>query len=493
MTMKNILSTVAIALVTSILTFAGAKRFIYNDIPLQSADPINIKQTSDTDGSAGAVGGYVNLEDAAERSVKSVVHINVKTNAQVVESRGDDFFSQFFGNQRQYIPPQAGSGSGVIISADGFIVTNNHVVNNASEVTVTLNDKRTVTAKVIGTDPNTDLALIKIEESNLPFLNYANSDNVRLGEWVLAVGYPLQLESTVTAGIISAKSRRLGINDQKNTTGTTSVESFIQTDAAVNPGNSGGALVNAKGDLIGINSAIASPTGSYAGYSYAIPANLVKKVVADLKKYGNVQRGYLGIVPLEAKDASDEQLSAYSIDKVDGVFVLQVSPDGGAQKAGLKMGDFITAINDVPVKTFPEMQGQLGNYKPGDKVKINYLRNSKPNTTIVELKNLNNNTEIVKNNYWNNLGASYRALSKAECAQVGIPAGVLVTNISNGLIAQQSEMAPKYIITSANNKPVRNEAELKAIVSALNAGDKLELLGVYPGYRGQYDYTITMK
>jgi serine protease Do len=493
MTIKNILTTVGIAIITSILTFAGAKRFIYNDIPLPSAETNNFKHTSNTEGSAGTVGGYVNLEDAAERSVKSVVNINVKTNAQVVESRGDDFFSQFFGNQRQYIPPQAGSGSGVIISSDGYIVTNNHVVNNASELTVTLNDKRTVIAKVIGTDPNTDLSLIKIEETNLPFLNYANSDNVRLGEWVLAVGYPLQLESTVTAGIVSAKSRRLGINEQKNQTGSSSVESFIQTDAAVNPGNSGGALVNAKGDLIGINSAIASPTGSYAGYSYAIPSNLVKKVVADLKKYGNVQRGYLGIVPLDVKTASKEQIKTYSIDKIDGVFVLQVSPGGGAEKGGIQKGDFITAINDVGVKNFPEMQGQIGNYKPGDKIKINYQRNNKIYTTVVELKNASNNTDIVKNNFWNNLGGTYRALTKAECTQVGIPAGLLVTSTGNGLIAQQTEMAPKYIITSANNKPVRSEEEFQKIVSSLSSGDKLELVGVYPGYRGQYDYTITMR
>ncbi len=491
--MKNIFGTIGIAAVTSILTFAGAKRYIYNDTPLPAPSNNSIvKQAAYNPGSAGNKGGYINLEDAAENSVKSVVHINVKTAAQVVETNGNDFFSQFFGNQRQYIPPQAGSGSGVIISADGYVVTNNHVVNNANEVTVTLNDRRIVEAKVIGTDHSTDLALLKINETNLPYLKYANSDEVRLGEWVLAVGYPLQLESTVTAGIVSAKSRRLGINEQNNMGGS-SIESFIQTDAAVNPGNSGGALVNANGDLIGINSAIASPTGSYAGYSYAIPSNLVKKVITDLQKYGNVQRAYLGIVPLLLKDATPEQISAYKLDKIDGIYIYQVSPGGAAEKAGIKKGDFITAINNVNIKNFPELQGQLGNYKPGDKINLNYLRDGKTITTSATLKNASNTTDIVKFAFWEKLGASYRTLNRSELQQLEIDGGLLVSNVGKGLIAQQTKMAKQYVIISANGRNIRTEQDLKAIVQKLNSGDVLELSGLYPGYRGQYDYSITMR
>ena len=280
--MKSIFGTVLIAMITSVATIVFATKYTNPSANiLGTAQPINATPLPSNNlqaGNAASDEGYTNLESAAEISSKAVVHIKTEMKARNVQYRspfGDDFFDQFFGGGNRFFqqPPQQGSGSGVIISSDGYIVTNNHVVDAADEVTVILNNKKSLKAKVIGKDASTDLAVIKVDEPNLPYLNYGNSDDVKLGQWVLAVGYPLTLETTVTAGIVSAKYRNIGIN--KNSSGSAAIESFIQTDAAVNPGNSGGALVNANGELVGINSAIASPTGSYAGYSFDIPSNIV--------------------------------------------------------------------------------------------------------------------------------------------------------------------------------------------------------------------------
>jgi serine protease Do len=486
---KNFFSMVGIAAVTSLVTFAAAKKFIYNDTPLPNEVGISgmVKNASYAPSSTG---GYTNLEFAADKGSKAVVHIKVNTNAQVVENQnpfGGSIFDQFFGGGRQYIPPTQSSGSGVIISSDGYIITNNHVVENASELKVTLNDRQEYVANVVGKDPSTDLALLKIDKKNLSFLQYANSDAVKLGEWVLAVGYPLNLETTVTAGIISAKSRSIGINNRKS---EMPIENFLQTDAAVNPGNSGGALVNANGDLIGINSAIASPTGSYAGYSYAIPSNLVKKVVEDLMKYGNVQRGFIGITPLDLKAATPEQVSAYGLDKVDGVYVERVSPDGGARKAGIAAGDFITKINGSAVKTTSQLLEMVGRQRPGDKLDVTYIRNGAIKNAQVELKNINGNTAIVKNEFTSKLGATLKPLSKEDSKKLGITGGLLVSSAGNGVLGTRTKIKNGFVITEANDVNITSLEKFNEVVS--NSDGKVQLAGLYPGYQGVYYYEVDL-
>lgn len=318
---------------------------------------------------------------AAENSVNAVVHIASKSSRTT--SQSVDIFEYFFGNQGQQMPKpkqeQIGYGSGVIISSDGYIVTNNHVVEGADEINVTLNERKTYSAKVIGTDPNTDVALIKIDAKNLPVIAFGNSDSLKVGEWVLAVGNPMNLASTVTAGIVSAKARNLGLianegndnnpfdNRKPSTKSSLSLESFIQTDAAVNPGNSGGALVNLRGQLVGINTAIISPTGSFTGYSFAIPVNIVAKVVSDIKQFGSVQRAMLGVV---IREINSEMAKEKNISVQDGVYVEEVADHSGAMEAGIKKGDIITKIDGLKVNTVSELQEQVGLHHPGDVVEL---------------------------------------------------------------------------------------------------------------------------
>jgi serine protease Do len=428
------------------------------------------------------------FEMAAESSVKAVVHIKTATKGRtVVYNNGDinDMFSQLFGQRQYSIPPQMGSGSGVIISQDGYIVTNNHVIADANEITVTFNDRRTATAKVIGSDPATDIALLKVDEGNsLPYMEFTNSDEAKLGQWVLAVGYPLSLDATVTAGIISAKGRSIGVNKQ-----TYAIESFIQTDAAVNPGNSGGALVNTAGQLIGINAAIASPTGSYAGYSYAIPSNIVKKAVNDLMKYGSVQRAYLGIEYVDRSTLSEEQKKDLGIENVQqGVYVMKVRPNGAAAKAGMLQGDIITQINGQPVNSQPEVQEQIARYHPGDNISITFLRNGKTRTDNVQLTNLNGTTDIVKaENALQLLGATFRPLTDNEKSKYQVDGGVQITEIGRGAIAHQTQMHKGFVILGINNIPIRSMSDLQ---QALTSQKNIQISGFYPGYQGMYYYGL---
>jgi len=311
---------------------------------------------------------------AADMSVHSVVNVKTTYPMQSGNQYFYDPFRDFFGQrapQQQEAPMS--TGSGVIISQDGYIVTNNHVVEGANKIEVTLNDKRSYTAEVIGKDPTTDLAVLKIKENNLSYMAYGNSDNVKVGEWVLAVGNPFNLTSTVTAGIISAKARNINILNNDPSKGLNPIESYLQTDAAVNPGNSGGALVNAKGELIGINSAIASNTGSYTGYSFAIPVNIARKVVADLLEFGEVQRAYIGISiqDLDAKLATEK-----SINEIRGVYVQGLTPNGSGEEAGIKEGDVIIKVGESNVNNVPELQEQVSRYRPGDKVNVTLKRNN---------------------------------------------------------------------------------------------------------------------
>jgi len=442
----------------------------------------------------------VDFGKAAEQAVPSVVHIKTITKARQIAQRGgddqnpfgdfggDDFFRKFFGdNGRSFsTPEQRASGSGVIVSNDGYIVTNNHVVDGATDITVTLNDDhKTYKAKVIGTDPNTDLALIKVDAKNLPVMSIGNSDDVHLGQWVLAIGYPLNLDVTVTQGIVSAKSRSIGIN----TKATAPVEAFIQTDAAVNPGSSGGALVNTNGELIGINAAIASPTGSYAGYAYSIPSNLMKKVIGDLMKYGMVQRGYLGIsmAPENLDDAKKKELGIN--DDVNGVYVAEVDPQGAAAAAGIQKGDAITKVNDVAVSTGAQLSEQIARQKPGDVVKITLLRGSSTKTINVTLKGKMGTFPSQQKAAILSLGAELSTVSKENAAKMNIAGGVQVTGIKDeGIISAQTNMKEGFVITKINGRQITSVEEFKAALN--NVRGNIQLEGKYPGDDETYYYGI---
>ncbi|HXB94044.1 MAG TPA: trypsin-like peptidase domain-containing protein [Puia sp.] len=441
----------------------------------------------------------VDFEKAASAAVPSVVHIKVTMKAREISGRGmdqdpfgdqfggNDLFRRFFGDGNGHAmpqPDQKASGSGVIISSDGYIVTNNHVVNGATSVNVTLNNRRNYVAKVIGTDPNTDLALIKIEGKDLPVMTIGNSDDVKLGQWVMAIGYPLNLDVTVTQGIVSAKSRNIGINNQA----AAPVEAFIQTDAAVNPGSSGGALVNTNGELIAINSAIASPTGAFAGYAYAIPSNLMKKVIGDIMKYGSVQRGYLGIsmAPEGLDDAKKKELGINS--DADGVFVMEVAPNSAADEAGLKKGDIITEVNGLSVSSDARLAELVATQKPGDHVKLTYVRDGEKKTTDVVLQGKMNSFASQKSAAVESLGAEFSDLAKDDASKLGISGGVVVKNIHDGVLGNQTNMRPGFIITRVGDTPVKNVAELKDALG--KQGSNFQIQGVYPGSDEVYYYGI---
>ena len=444
-------------------------------------------------------GTPVDFEKAAAAAVPSVVHIKTTSKYKQISGSqgpredpfggmfGDDFFKKYFGegNGRPMpVPDQRASGSGVIISADGYIVTNNHVVNGATEITVTLDNRKNYTAKVIGTDPNTDLALIKIDAKNLPVIAIGNSDDVKLGQWVLAIGYPLNLDVTVTQGIVSAKSRNLGINAQA----VAPVESFIQTDAAVNPGSSGGALINTNGELIAINSAIASPTGSFAGYAYAVPSNLMKKVIGDIMKYGAVQRGYLGIsmAPEGLDDAKKKELGINS--DAAGVFVMEVDPKGAAGEAGIKKGDLIIKVNGVEMNSDAQLAEMIARQKPGDDVKITYVRDGVEKNVSAVLKNKMGTFASMKTAAIESLGADFSALNKEDATKAGIEGGVVVKNIRDGVIGNQTNMRPGFIITKVGGITVKSVDELKDALSRQNGNFQIE--GIYPGSKEIYYYGI---
>lgn len=428
-----------------------------------------------------AQGSYtqVSFVNAAEKSVNSVVHINTKATKE-----GEVYynpFGEFFGNPYQKMPDQhiQGSGSGVIISADGKIATNFHVIKDATEIEVTLNDKRKFNATIVGSDPSTDLALIKIDASGLTPIAMGNSDAVRIGEWVLAVGNPFNLTSTVTAGIVSAKGRNIHIlKDQY------AIESFIQTDAAVNPGNSGGALVNTNGELIGINTAIASTTGSYAGYAFAIPVNLVQKVMNDLAKYGTVQRALLGV---QITDVTQEAADKNGLKTLEGVLLGKVFENSAAGDANLEEGDIITKINGEPVKTTTFLQEKISQYRPGDKVKITYLREGKEAFAEVTLKNAEGTGDVVEKEVMF-LGAKLEKLSSKEKKEYGIENGVKIKELQNGKLLQNG-IKKGFIITHIDHKPMSAPDEVIEILKNKKGGVLIE--GIYPsGTRGYYGFGL---
>ncbi len=510
MKLKQIFFTVAISAVTALAVMWGYGAYVKNSNTYAGQQagviPANYKYAGFFDGNTAPPGTAIDFTAPAEAATPAVVHIKTKTNAKQVNNSlpkkqpnnpfsdmfDDDMFNQLFGRGRGgVIPEQRASGSGVIISDDGYIVTNNHVVDNADEVDVTLSNKKTYKAKVIGTDPSYDLAVIKVEAAGLPFLLYGNSDDAKIGQWVLAIGYPLNLETTVTAGIISAKARSLGLNKDKSGNPGAGVESFIQTDAAVNMGNSGGALISTDGKLIGINSAIASPTGYYSGYSYAIPVNIVKKVIDDLIKFGTVQRGFLGVSYVNASDMSNDEKTRQGIPlTAEGIYVSDVPKDGGAYEAGIRKGDILTKVNGVYINNGGEMQGVISRQKPGDKLPVTYTRNGKEVTTLVTLKNKAGNYDIVKADaVLETLGAEFTTLDAKKAKEFGIAGGVVVKKINEGALNDQTRMKDGFIILKVNDKEIKSVDEMKA---AVGINKSITISGFYPGYDGVYEYPITL-
>ncbi len=425
---------------------------------------------------------------ASSKSLDAVVH--VKTVVEGQEQYMDPWMQFFFGQSGAQRPKrsQVGSGSGVLISEDGYIVTNNHVIEGANSVEITLNNKKTYQANVIGRDPATDLAVLKIEDHNLPFLEFANSDAVQVGEWVLAVGNPFNLNSTVTAGIISAKARDINIlrSDAKN--GLPPIESFLQTDAAVNPGNSGGALVNTKGELLGINAAIKSNTGSYTGYSFAIPSNIAAKVVRDLKDFGAVQRAFIGV---SIRNIDNELATEEGIDDLNGIYILDASKGGAAESAGIKKGDIIRKVGDYKVSDVPSLQEKLSAYRPGDKVLIGVQRDGEEKEYLLELKNRFGEIAIVKDassKLRAELGATFEAVSKSELQSLELTNGVRVKELNKGKLLK-SGVREGFVISKIDNTKVYSESDVYEFLEGRKGGVLFE--GKYPdGTEGYYGFGI---
>ena len=443
----------------------------------------------------------IDFRYAAAASTPCVVHVKSLFKAEKTAYQrnpfpqdmfGNDFFHFFQGpNPYQQPHDQMATGSGVIVSKDGYVVTNNHVVENASEIEVVMHNNKSYKAKVIGRDPDTDIALLKLDGDDFPSIEFANSDSVLVGEWVLAVGNPFNLASTVTAGIVSAKGRNLNMMDDGDghQKANTAIESFIQTDAAVNPGNSGGALVNVNGELVGINTAIASPTGSYAGYSFAVPSNIVNKVILDLKKFGVSQRGFLGV---SIRTLDDKTAKDLGIDKPEGAYVDGVNKGSAGEEGGLKSKDVITKINGFPVVSSPELQEQVAKYRPGDKISVEFIRDGKIQTTTVQLKNKYNTLSAVDNSkdVLDELGLKVENLSEREKAQLRVQSGVRITDLKEGKVSQFTDIRKGFVITQIDDQPVNNVQDLVNILK--DKSGKVMVEGIYPNRPESYLYAFRM-
>lgn len=434
---------------------------------------------------------------AAEKVMPSVVHIKstvVRRNTSSQRNNVPDPFRDFFGddffsnpNQQRAPRPQVGTGSGVIISTDGYIVTNNHVIDGAQDIEVSLSDNQSYKATLIGTDPSTDIALIKIDVEGLSAITLGNSDEVRVGEWVLAIGNPFNLNSTVTAGIVSAKARNINIlRDQR------AIESFIQTDAAVNPGNSGGALVDLNGNLIGINTAIASPTGSFSGYSFAVPVTIVRKVMEDLLQYGTVQRGFLGVI---IRTVDGNLARAEGFDFLKGVYVDSLMDNGAAKDAGVEKGDVIVSVNDREVNTSSQLQAAVGTLRPGDEVNMIIMRDGTEKSLTAVLRNQQGNTDIVKkeevvNKTLATLGLEMENLDARTARQLDLSGGIKVTDIGDGIVSAQTKMREGFVITHVDGQEVETVSDVEALLTDKKGGVMLE--GVYENKPGRYYYAFGM-
>jgi serine protease Do len=490
--MKKIGVTLLTAVLGGAIAVGGYKLFENNRLDNMTFDEQQkVYYANNPIGEITSSTGNPDFTQASSIVSPGVVHIKVSMTSRGSQRGGGgsgdpfDLFEEFFGvpQQRRQSPqqqqPRQAAGSGVILTPDGYIVTNNHVVEDADKIEVQLTDNRTYEAKVVGRDPNFDLALIKVNATNLPIVKMGDSDDVQVGEWVLAVGYPLGLQSTVTAGIVSAKGRRIGILDEPNQRNfrqnpnqemvSTAIESFIQTDAVINKGNSGGALVNARGELIGINSAIASPTGVYAGYGFAIPISLAKKVLDDFKEFGSVKRGFVGV---NFTEVNEESRKRYNIDDINGLYVSNVVKGGGAEAAGIKAGDILTKVEGRTIYGSPDLQERVARLRPGDKLKLTYKRDGKEKEVVVTLKG----EEIAKNasesegkvngtELYNKLGASFVPATDARKKELGINSGVVVAQVHRGGLFEYNGIDRGLVITEINGKPVNNIDDVETALS----------------------------
>lgn len=433
----------------------------------------------------------------AEKVTAAVVHIRSTASGRVVSREQNDPWQFFFGpNTPTERGPRVGTGSGVIINAEGYIVTNNHVVEGADKVEVTTYNNRTYVAEVIGTDPDTDLALIKVRQKDLPYLSFVNSDNAKVGEWVLAVGNPFNLNSTVTAGIISAKGRNIGIinsNGNDQLAQRTAIESFIQTDAAINPGNSGGALVNLSGGLVGINTAIATHTGSYEGYGFAVPSNIVSKIVEDLLAYGTVQRGWLGV---QVGSVTADVVREFKLKVEDGAYVSGFAEgQSAAKEAGIKEGDVVTKLDDLDIKTSTALIEYIGRKRPGDKINVTVDRQGKKLVIPVTLRNREGKTETLKRDdeaSTASLGINLEDIEGDELEKLDLKNGVRVADLENGKVSKYTDMREGFIITHIDNVPVKTAKQANDILKSKKAGETILFAGVYEDYPREYIYALRM-
>jgi len=506
--MKNLIKILASSMVGSGLTIAAFLLFglNQNNAPTFYAgqDPVPVHKTIYPVKENGQF-APLDFTGVSKEVMNSVVHI--KSTRKVQGSNqyffnernpfgdmfGDEFFRYFYGDPKPQNPgaskpepfEQVGTGSGVIISSNGYIVTNNHVIDQADDIEITLHNNNSYKAKVIGTDPSTDLALLQIKKNGLPAMHVGNSDQVEVGEWVMAVGNPFNLNSTITAGIVSAKGRNINIIDDKS-----AIEAFIQTDAAINPGNSGGALVNLNGELIGINTAIASPTGSYAGYGFAIPANIVSKVVEDLMKYGMVQRAYLGIMirDIDANLTKDQHLKIS-----EGAFVDSITDKSAAGQAGIKAGDVVVSVDGVPIWKSADLLEQIGRHRPGDQVSVTVNRNGKELSYDVNLANQKGIRKLIAGNQQDILdilGASFETLDKKKADQLGIEGGVVVKELNGGILKNQTNISEGFIITGISNEKISSIEDLRKALKHQKGGVMME--GIYENYPGELFFAFGM-
>lgn len=488
MNTKNLLIVFTASIFSAAAAIGGYKALegekVSETITIQAEQPVRYAHFYDGKTVAAPLAGSLDFTQAAKISTPGVVHVTSTAKAQ---KGGPQFYSpfDFFGGGGYEPQPRKASGSGVIISPDGYIVTNNHVISGSSEVVVVLNNKQKYVAQIVGTDPSTDIALLKIDAAQLDYLPFANSDSVLVGQWVLAVGNPFNLESTVTAGIVSAKGRAINILEDN-----AAIESFIQTDAAVNPGNSGGALVDLSGQLIGVNTAIASPTGTFAGYSFAVPSNLVRKVVGDLKEYGIVQRGFLGVT---IRNVDIEQMKELKLPDATGIYINDIMPGSAADDAGLKPGDVIRTINGMSMITTAHLQETVAQYSPGDKLSVQYIRGGKVGTTTVTLKNKNQGLELLSKanlEVDDLLGVSFEELTDSEKRKLGIKSGVKVKKIGDGAIKKYTDMRDGFVITHIDREPITSQKKLVEVLKSKKGGVMVE--GVYPDFPGTFYYAFGM-
>ncbi len=475
-TLKKLIPYALVGVMSGATTFGAIQYFgtAQNDSQLNYFAPKNTDAKFASFNTAGIGEDFVKVSKMTVPAVVSIKNYSDRKSNRSEQDMFDLFFGNPFGNQQQQQQPPKdmpkGMGSGVIISPDGYIISNNHVVAGASKLEVVLSNKKSYIANLVGTDPTTDIALLKIEEKGLPYINFANSDNVEVGQWVLAVGNPLGLNSTVTAGIVSAKGRSIDLLSQQS---KTPIESFIQTDAAINPGNSGGALVNTNGELIGINSAISSKTGYYEGYGFAVPANLARKVIEDIKKFGLVQRGFLGVTSLDLSD--ERQIAQYNQQKKtnikagNGVYLLDIQENGGAESAGLKSGDIITKVDNTTIGSYYDLSFAVGSKRPGDQVAVTYTRNGKVNTVNVTLRDQKGGTKFRSKadlTVTEKIGSEFEPLSEKFKTDYGLNSGVIARNVQDGSEMSKIGIVDNYIVIEINGKPVNSQKDVEKILQS---------------------------